>query len=493
MEAISIHALREEGDREIPWAEVLEIVFLSTPSARRATRALCQLLLHLVISIHALREEGDPPPCKKDVISLNFYPRPPRGGRPVWAAPRPYRWNFYPRPPRGGRQKYLGKNGGDKYFYPRPPRGGRRREAWECRISCTHFYPRPPRGGRPGLDIAVVLAFLFLSTPSARRATYQQPPLLRTFPISIHALREEGDATSSISLMAASIFLSTPSARRATVSLVGLPDIRLYFYPRPPRGGRRHPTVKNPPQNKISIHALREEGDRTSRARKRPDEGFLSTPSARRATTTRKIYQQLRDISIHALREEGDPDCWYRDSWRTNFYPRPPRGGRPVPSKVALPSPNFYPRPPRGGRRNAVCFPADHIVISIHALREEGDLVQHQLHHEAGTISIHALREEGDPEDQRPQRRRSISIHALREEGDGLPRFMGPEDVISIHALREEGDLLRGSIWTITSNFYPRPPRGGRPPALPALLPWHTISIHALREEGDPAQLPFER
>ena len=34
--------------------------------------------------------------------------------------------------------------------------------------------------------------------------------------------------------------------------------------------------------------------------------------------------------------------------------------------------------------------------ISIHALREEGDLTQESYHLELKTISIHALREEGD-------------------------------------------------------------------------------------------------
>ena len=35
---------------------------------------------------------------------------------------------------------------------------------------------------------------------------------------------------------------------------------------------------------------------------------------------------------------------------------------------------------------------------------------------------------------------------------------------ISIHALREEGDLSAStSKLPQTSNFYPRPPRGGRP------------------------------
>ena len=55
--------------------------------------------------------------------------------------------------------------------------------------------------------------------------------------------------------------------------------------------------------------------------------------------------------------------------------------------------------------------------ISIHALREEGDV--RTLHLQAvPEISIHALREEGDPDGQPRHLRRQISIHALREEGD---------------------------------------------------------------------------
>ena len=58
-------------------------------------------------------------------------------------------------------------------------------------------------------------------------------------------------------------------------------------------------------------------------------------------------------------------------------------------------------------------------------------------------ISIHALRVEGDGAAlRRPYTRALISIHALRVEGDG-ERHAGynikPE--ISIHALRVEGDL----------------------------------------------------
>ena len=56
-----------------------------------------------------------------------------------------------------------------------------------------------------------------------------------------------------------------------------------------------------------------------------------------------------------------------------------------------------------------------------------------------------------------------ISIHALREEGDVFPKgVIHPMSKISIHALREEGDGLALEYGTIITHFYPRPPRGGR-------------------------------
>ncbi len=56
---ISIHALREEGDRERDSAPYSLWVFLSTPSARRATLLGYTKIAGITISIHALREEGD--------------------------------------------------------------------------------------------------------------------------------------------------------------------------------------------------------------------------------------------------------------------------------------------------------------------------------------------------------------------------------------------------------------------------------------------------
>ena len=77
-------------------------------------------------------------------------------------------------------------------------------------------------------------------------------------------------------------------------------------------------------------------------------------------------------------------------------------------------------------------------------------------------ISIHALREEGDVDLVVVNVVRVISIHALREEGDRwIWRFISASS-ISIHALREEGAPHSNGPIKETVNFYPRPPRGGR-------------------------------
>ena len=55
----------------------------------------------------------------------------------------------------------------------------------------------------------------------------------------------------------------------------------------------------------------------------------------------------------------------------------------------------FNPRPPRGGRPFRNQLKTAFTSISIHALREEGDLRLTCIPATAG-ISIHALREEGD-------------------------------------------------------------------------------------------------
>ena len=105
-------------------------------------------------------------------------------------------------------------------------------------------------------------------------------------------------------------------------------------------------------KNIISIHALREEGDSILKRWSKHTRRFLSTPSARRATSESGSQSGTNIISIHALREEGD---------FTYYDPRLAALG-----------------------------------ISIHALREEGDSSGASRAKDRWRISIHALREEGD-------------------------------------------------------------------------------------------------
>ena len=135
------------------------------------------------------------------------------------------------------------------------------------------------------------------------------------------------------------------------------------------------------------------------------------------------------------------------------------------------------------------CRKKGDVLISIHALREEGDGATVAEATAKYEISIHALREEGDwYVIVQPVLSTPISIHALREEGDAAAQAEQDKlkAEISIHALREEGDQqtldyvqslyeflstpsarratrkCSGGV-PLTLDFYPRPPRGGRP------------------------------
>ena len=145
--------------------------FLSTPSGWRATLEQYPDICAEIISIHALRVEGDFFNFfKKILIFYDFYPRPPGGGRLI-----------------SGSQS--------------PP--------WR------YFYPRPPGGGRPSCTLWAFRTSIFLSTPSGWRATARDLHARVRRPISIHALRVEGDGLSAF-----------PAHRSKN------------FYPRPPGGGR---------------------------------------------------------------------------------------------------------------------------------------------------------------------------------------------------------------------------------------------------------------
>ena len=258
---------------------------------------------------------------------------------------------------------------------------------------------------------------------------------------------------------------------------------------------------------------------------------FLPTPSARRATLPKVQFTLGTDISTHALREEGDSrpsPLWWPTS---RFLPTPSarRATSPSPdagraNAVFLPTPSarratrrrhdpggdagkFLPTP--SARRATFIVECDisDSWISTHALREEGD----QSKTNTVTlirISTHALREEGDQADALRHYGARISTHALREEGDGVTpcAYLLPVKFLPTPSARRATCSMLSCL-TGQDNFYPRPPRGGRPsygramgralrflPTPSARRATHpgdvghlgvVISTHALREEGD--------
>ena len=151
--------------------------------------------------------------------------------------------------------------------------------------ACGVFLSTPSARRATTATIHAQTVEVFLSTPSARRATHEGLQNGRRQIISIHALREEGDPLGI-----------------GTISPIELISIHALREEGDPLG-----IGTSSPIELISIHALREEGDRSRTSRSTSQKRFLSTPSARRATV-----------------------CWlYIRFVSKNFYPRPPRGGRP--------------------------------------------------------------------------------------------------------------------------------------------------------------------
>ena len=85
-----------------------------------------------------------------------------------------------------------------------------------CAFIAVDFYPRPPRGGRRCTGMVKTV----LSEISIHALREEGDHTTRLYcsdiHISIHALREEGDVTLPADLPESDLFLSTPSARRAT-------------------------------------------------------------------------------------------------------------------------------------------------------------------------------------------------------------------------------------------------------------------------------------
>ena len=193
----------------------------------------------------------------------------------------------------------------------------------------------------------------FLSTPSARRATAKRMKAKIRHWISIHALREEGDSHDPTMKARFSQFLSTPSARRATCRCAGKRTAIGYFYPRPPRGGRRRDEIIVIQLDaNISIHALREEGDSAWTAAPPSRQNFYPRPPRGGRPEIDSYLEETKLISIHALREEGDGLAVLSPYSPAKFLSTPSaRRATRRPLRLGCLGRYFYPRPPRGGRQ----------------------------------------------------------------------------------------------------------------------------------------------
>ena len=193
------------------------------------------------------------------------------------------------------------------YFYPRPPGGGR---PHFCFCNCFfgfYFYPRPPGGGR------LVVETVFKSgAPISIHALRVEGDFKHTVPenigygISIHALRVEGDAFRVKRNIVKVRFLSTPSGWRATVPVCTI-NTNIFAFLSTPSGWRATPfdNIKHTAVG-ISIHALRVEGD-GARGNARGGES-ISIHALRVEGDLADTLESIDDefISIHALRVEGD-------------------------------------------------------------------------------------------------------------------------------------------------------------------------------------------
>ena len=277
------------------------------PRSPRGERPLAFELVHVdaVISIHAPREGSDGARAQGHRLNLSISIHAPREGSDP-ASPGCPRWrgHFYPRSPRGERRPPGCPPAMWTHFYPRSPRGERQSPPfWSWPVSV--FLSTLPARGATASWMSTCVVVIFQSTLPARGATVTAFLVLAGIRISIHAPREGSDGMMYILPPYPMIFLSTLPARGATFSAQ---------------------TAAALPQ-------------------------FLSTLPARGATKASATFTVVSTISIHAPREGSDGGGRPNVVVDGDFYPRSPRGERLVSMLMRMSSWSyFYPRSPRGER-----------------------------------------------------------------------------------------------------------------------------------------------
>ena len=327
---ISIHALRGEGDINAENQQIFYDDFNPRPPRGGRLGAVLSALIHIT--------NFNPRPPRGGRLRMRcflcgskyFNPRPPRGGRHPQPIPIVSEDTAFQSTPSEGRATLLrpGPGRGRKEisihalrgegdvrvesgpsfaseFQSTPSEGRATTPFTLTSWSSTYFNPRPPRGGRPVPCIVFRVPLIFQSTPSEGRATFSSSSVLRSLrfqstpsegratvlsvllvfqlPISIHALRGEGDLATPSYSGAFWHFNPRPPRGGRPVHVFVASALICNFNPRPPRGGRL--SIFAVPLSCLRFQSTPSEGRATSGPINIPPlKIFQSTPSEGRAT-----------------------------------------------------------------------------------------------------------------------------------------------------------------------------------------------------------------
>ena len=264
---------------------ILDMLFLSAPHlAGDGVRQRSEERRRYRFSIHAALAGGDNLVILAAMLDTSFYPRHPRGWRPL---------------------PLVAKRGFSFRFLSTPP--SRVATALRCQAAehLLSFYPRHPRGWRRVADLIghvlhdVSIHATLAGGDETIRLGFGQ------LSVSIHATLAGGDDISSRLVCFNTVFLSTPPSRVATVRVKAYP-LKILVSIHATLAGGDGRVVRGWGGVCVSIHATLAGGDvKFCPSDKFADE-FLSTPPSRVATVSLRLGVKFK----------------------ARFYPRHPRGWR---------------------------------------------------------------------------------------------------------------------------------------------------------------------
>ena len=262
-------------------------------------------------------------------------------------------------------------------------------------------------------------------------------------PVSIHATLAGGDGLMCSLTFPDRSFLSTPPSRVATLGGGNQSEMFSCFYPRHPRGWRRRPPDPADCRDGCFYPRHPRGWRQTGFFRGLGEFVFLSTPPSRVATFGGQLVGHGQDVSIHATLAGGDslssPPGWRHISFLSTPPSRVATRSLPLrnlknkaflstpPSRVATSSwvstvdtmPCFYPRHPRGWRplpwANLPQYIQTFLSTPPSRVATGGGFLYPYI---LPQVSIHATLAGGDQGECRRSGGGCVSIHATLAGGD---------------------------------------------------------------------------